>query len=387
MINILYLHAGAEMYGADKVLLDLLDGLDKSVFNPIVILPCDGPLVEELSSRNISVSIMTYPILRRKYFNLHGAVNYLAELRKYIKSLKKIISEKSIDIIHSNTTAVTEGFFLSKKTGIPHLWHVHEIIQSPRFINRILCAMLSRTTSVVVVSNAVKRHIAETGRIGANSIKVIYNSVDNARYCPKTKNDILRSELLIPDNAQVVGMVGRINSWKGQTDFLSAAKLLLEKYDDAYFVLVGGTFEGEEWRKESIQNEILKTKYSDRIKLCDYHNDIEKFYSIFDVFVLPSTRPDPLPTVVLEAMSSGIPIVGYRHGGICEMVQDGKTGLLANICDVQDLSIKIGSLLDDRERREKMGNASRNRVIELFSRQAYITQFSEIYIKISQQAR
>lgn len=76
MKNILYLHAGAEMYGADKVLLELLKGLDKTQYNPIVVLPNDGVLVEALREEGITTEVIPYPILRRKFFNPKGILEY-----------------------------------------------------------------------------------------------------------------------------------------------------------------------------------------------------------------------------------------------------------------------------------------------------------------------
>ena len=72
MQKILYLHAGAEMYGADKVLLELIKGLDKEAFEAHVILPNDGVLVGALEKVGAKVKVIDYPILRRKYFNPKG---------------------------------------------------------------------------------------------------------------------------------------------------------------------------------------------------------------------------------------------------------------------------------------------------------------------------
>ena len=74
MINILYLHAGAEMYGADKVMLDLIRNLDKDEFSVHVILPCNGVLVDTMKEEGISVEVIPYPIMRRKYFNPKGII-------------------------------------------------------------------------------------------------------------------------------------------------------------------------------------------------------------------------------------------------------------------------------------------------------------------------
>ena len=88
---------------------------------------------------------------------------------------------------------------------------------------------------------------------------------------------------------------------------------------------------------------------------------------MFDIFVLPSTNPDPLPTVVLESMACGKPVVGYRHGGVCEMVKEGENGLLATPNEPTGLSKAIQELAENTEKREQFGrplsNAKKNSFI------------------------
>ena len=102
---------------------------------------------------------------------------------------------------------------------------------------------------------------------------------------------------------------------------------------------------------------------------------------MFDIFVLPSTNPDPLPTVVLEAMACGKPVVGYRHGGVCEMVKEGGNGLLATPNQPAELSKAIQELANNTEKRAQFGKASVQRQKEFFSLQSYIRNFSELYKK------
>ncbi|HEM4855930.1 TPA: glycosyltransferase family 1 protein, partial [Streptococcus suis] len=87
MKRILYLHAGAELYGADKVLLELIKGLNKNEFEAHVILPTDGILVSALKEVGAKVEIINYPILRRKYFNLKGILNYFMSYNRYSKQV------------------------------------------------------------------------------------------------------------------------------------------------------------------------------------------------------------------------------------------------------------------------------------------------------------
>ena len=91
MQKILYLHAGAEMYGADKVLLELIKGLDKDAFEAHVVLPNDGVLVAALEKVGAKVKVIDYPILRRKYFNPKGIIYLLAMSINVLASIHKCV--------------------------------------------------------------------------------------------------------------------------------------------------------------------------------------------------------------------------------------------------------------------------------------------------------
>ena len=379
MKNILYLHAGAELYGADIVLLELLKNINKNKYNPYVVLPCNGPLVDKLRENNINVEIINYPILRRKYFNLIGMINYIKDYIKYSNKLKQICKREKINIIHTNTTAVLEGVYLKKKLSLPHIWHIHEIIVKPRFIHKFLSFMVSKfSDEVVTVSKAVKGHLDSTGYFD-KEVNVIYNGVDNCVFKKSNEVEYLKNEFNIPNNSLVVGMIGRINAWKGQNDFLDAMEIVLENNKNTYAMLVGGVFEGEEWRIKELKERINSIKYKDRIIFSDYRKDTKNIHALYDIFVLPSINPDPLPTVVLEAMATKNPIVGYRHGGICEMVNENHNGILANVRDTEDLANKILRLVNDEELRLKMGENSLERQISMFSLNSYVKNFEDIY--------
>lgn len=384
MINILFLHAGAEMYGADKVMLDLIKRLDKNKYTPFVILPENGILVEALKKEKIKVSVMPYPIMRRKYFNLKGLIQYGINLIKYTNKISQIAKKYNIDIIHTNTAATLEGSFVSQKLHIPQLWSIHEIIVNPKIMYKVTSKLISRYSSITITdSKAVKEHLEVSGYFSKNKIKVIYNGVDSNRFNPENDCSYLYDEWNIPKNAEIIGMMGRVNSWKGQKDFLKAAEIIMSKNTNVYTVFVGSAFEGEEWREEELAEDIKRSPFKDRIINKGYRIDSEGIYKLYDVFVLPSTNPDPLPTVVLEAMATGKPIVGYRHGGVCEMVKDGYNGLLAEVKNPEDLAEKINILLENKEMCKKMGENSRERLLKHFSIESYVQKYSTEYDRLA----
>ena len=379
MKRILYLHAGAEMYGADKVLLELIKGLDRQEFEAHVILPNDGVLVEALRQVGAQVSVLDYPILRRKYFNPKGIADYIRSYNFYAKQIALYAREHSIDMVHNNTAAVLEGIYLKRKLKLPLIWHVHEIIVKPKAISDFINMLMGRyADKIVTVSQAVANHIKQSPFIKDSQVEVIYNGVDNAVYYPMDASSI-REKFDIAQDALVIGMVGRVNAIKGQNDFIEAVEPLLEKNEQAVAFLAGGVFPGEEWRLEELDKRIASSSVVSQIHRIDYYDKTSELYNMFDIFVLPSIKPDSLPTVVLEAMACSKPVVGYNNGGIAEMVVDDKSGYLVKPNRPQELSNAISLLLDSSEKREKFGRVGYQRQKELFSLESYIKNFSEFY--------
>ena len=379
MKRILYLHAGAEMYGADKVLLELIKGLDRKEFEAHVILPNDGVLVEALRQVGAQVSVLDYPILRRKYFNPKGIADYIRSYNFYAKQIALYAREHSIDMVHNNTAAVLEGIYLKRKLKLPLIWHVHEIIVKPKAISDFINMLMGRyADKIVTVSQAVANHIKQSPFIKDSQVEVIYNGVDNAVYYPMDASSI-REKFDIAQDALVIGMIGRVNAIKGQNDFIEAVEPLLEKNEQAVAFLAGGVFPGEEWRLEELDKRIASSSVVSQIHRIDYYDKTSELYNMFDIFVLPSIKPDSLPTVVLEAMACSKPVVGYNNGGIAEMVVDDKSGCLVKPNRPQELSNAISLLLDSSEKREKFGRVGYQRQKELFSLESYIKNFSELY--------
>ena len=380
MKTILYLHAGAEMYGADKILLELVTGLDKTKFRPVVILPTNGVLRKKLDEAKIQVHVIPYPILRRKYFNPKGIINYVSSYRNQSDAIIKYLKDNNIkvDIIHVNTLAVLEGIRLKKKLKAPLYWHIHEIITHPQAVNKFLCWCVNRyADKAIVVSGPVKQHLISNG-VKAKKIVVIHNGIDSNVFSPAVNSDYLYDEWKIPKNAIKVGMIGRVNNWKGQNDFLDALAPLLNEFDDLYLFVVGSAFEGQEWRIEELKQKIASFPHSDRIIFSEFRKDNYAVEHFFDILILPSTSPDPLPTVVLESMGCGRAVIGYAHGGVTEMVKDGYNGRLVEPLNKKSLQVAVKESLVSKSY-VNFGKNSRSRLLSDFSLIKFINTFESVY--------
>jgi len=372
----LLLHSSSDLYGASKILLTTVRKLKEKGEKIQVVLSEEGPLALALREEGIVVHIIRLGILRRKYFNLGGLFNRFGVLKKAYKDLVALAKNENVTHIYSNTSAVLIGAFVANELNVYHTWHIHEIITHPKWFASLIGKIVNKYSDrVVVVSEAVKEHWNHY--ISSDKLKVIHNGIDYSPYLSARGN--FKDNLPINPDTLLIGMIGRINAWKGQPYFLDIAFKISESYPQVHFVMVGDVFPGDEHLETEMYQKISSLKLADKVSVFGFRNDIADVLAALDIFILPSIQPDPLPTVVLEAMASAKPVVATAHGGACEMVADGNTGILIPWDDAEKSAKKVVPLLTDKPLRLKLGLQGRKRVLEHFSLEAFGDKMAGIF--------
>lgn len=374
-IKILFLHSGAELYGADQILLKIVSNLDKNKFEPIVVLPNDGPLFKKLEEQKIRTEIISYPIIRRQYFNLKGILSFIVNYYKSSKKISNFVRKEEIAIVHNNTLAVLEGIYLKKKNKIRLITHIHEMIDKPKLIAKFLYKIhLKNCDKAVVVSEAVRKHISKLLKNSYKNILTINNGIEKEDFNNKELD--YYNEFGIPESSKVVAIIGRINAIKGQDHFVSAIEKITKKHDNVYGLIIGDSFSGQEWRVKKINEDIKEKGLENCIRYCGFRDDVKEIYRIIDVLVLPSIQNDSFPTVVLEAMSKGVPTVAYKCGGVEEMIKDGYNGYLVEQYDIDMLSERIEEILFNKE---NMEDNTKEFFHKHFTIEKFIEKFTALY--------
>ncbi len=374
--KILMLHSSSDMYGASKIFLITLLQLKDAGHAVYVVLSEEGALAEAIRKEGVEVHIIRLGILRRKYFNPSGLFNRLQVIRNAHRELVTLVKEKQITHLYSNTTAVLVGAWVARDLRIFHTWHIHEIIAQPRWLAWILGKMVGKYANrVIVVSQAVKEFWNQI--IPHKDLTVIYNGIDYSSYMNAAAS--LRKELAVPEERLLVGMIGRISHWKGQGYFLDMAKKITEIHPDVAFVIAGDAFPGSEQLVTEMQRKIIALGLEKQVYTLGFRTDVPEILASLDIFVLPSILPDPLPTVILEAMASGKPVVATAHGGACEMVVDHETGYLIPWDDASQAVEIIQPLIKQENLRKEMGRKGRERVLEHFSLEAFRRNIGESF--------
>jgi glycosyltransferase involved in cell wall biosynthesis len=193
-------------------------------------------------------------------------------------------------------------------------------------------------------------------KIDADKVFLITTGVDTEIFKPRNGKKKLRVELGIKENDRAILYVGRLDLVKGVNYLLQAAKKIIPWYKNIKFLVVG---DGSLRKKY----EAFSKSFPDNIIFAGFREDIPALMNISDIFVLPSLS-EGAPNVIMEANSSGLPVIATEVGEIPQMILDGKTGILVKPKDVNGLVNALKRLIDDPLLAKEMGKNGRKRMEE-----------------------
>lgn len=368
------IYGSADLYGASKNLLRSLHGFRRLGWTSITVLPHDGPLVELIQADGFEVMLLEHGVIRRQNLNLSGMITFFKQLFTAHRQLSILIKKENIDLIYSNSNANIVGGLLRLTAPVKHIWHIHEIIEKPRWFKNILERFIKSTEDqVLCVSDAVRNNFSS---IPSEKLQLLYNGIDTTPFEEASYD--LKAELGVSKDKVLIGMIARVNKWKGQFYFLEIAALLQKENPNLHFVLAGDAFEGYEYLYEELSNHIQRLGLQNIVSDLGFRNDVAELLSGLDIFVVPSILPDPLPTTVLEGMAAGKPVIATNQGGAKEMIVDGETGFLIP-WDCPEVAVSsFQKLIDSPELRKKMGDAGQKRVAEHFNQEKYLFNFGRL---------
>jgi len=362
MANILYIsHSGSIIGGGESQLYHLVRNLDTSRYRPIVVCPDDGVFVEKLCSEKIPTYVLPLPAWRK--------VRNIPFLRSAVKRLIHLVENNGIQIIHTSDLWMNYYVWkVSQRTGVRTVSHVRNLLD----VKRVHKYLFDKIDSIISISNQLKQPLVQAG-IPTEKIHTIYNGVDLSEFTGDIpKVNVLRRDFE-PIGDLLVGIVGRIEPFKGQKEFLQATVEVLKVRQDVTFFLIGASHAelGQGAYLEEIQHFIHEHDIAKYIVFTGFRTDMPDVMASLDILVSASAG-----TVMIEAMAAGIPVVATNIASASEVIADGITGILVPHSDIHAMAEAILRLLDDPNMRRQMGQTGRKRAEEQFShaRNVQLTQ-------------
>lgn len=355
---------GIQLGGGEKMLPDLLENARGQGIDWTVFFLQDGPLVEHCRGLGIDVEIVPSGRLRDLY-KLYEAVQYIA----------KSIREKGIEVIVSwMWNAHFRGGLAAQMVGIPAFWYNLEHPHSDTFLRRLVTLIPAK--GVLTLSKA--DYDKQKQLMPNKPAGLIYPGVDLERFQPAIlpSPQAAREKLGLPTAGPLIGIVGRMQRWKGIHVLLDAMPYVLKKYPDANCVVVGDRHDFEIEYCDYLFQRIDELGLKEKVHMVGQQQNVPEWTQAMDVVVHASDN-EPFGIVVIEAMALGKPLVAGANGGPTEIMTDGVNGLLSPYGDEIQLSEKILRYLDNPEFAQRVGSAAQERAYE-FSTKQYATNFISV---------
>ena len=374
--NILYVITKLELGGAQKQLLELIRGLDKTRFNIFLFTSQEGMLLPEALSIN-GLQIATFNWLERNLNPMKDILS-LIQIFRYIK-------KNRIDIVHTHSSkAGIIGRIAGRLAGVKTIMHtVHgwPFHQYQPFFSRLLFIWLERiaaacSNKLIVVSQSDLNKGLKYICNNQNKYVLINYGVE-INLNAEQNYEAAKKELQIKDGNLIVGNISCFKPQKALLDFIKLALLIKNSYSKVKFILIGDGI-----LRNVIEKQILRAGLRENIVLTGWRKDIPELLPDIDIFVLTSLW-EGMPISVLEAMRCAKPIVATDTGGIHEIVIDGYNGFLVKPKDMRSMSQKLLLLLENRKLRETMGLLGRDNLGTRFSLKGMVQAHQDLYASLA----
>jgi len=374
MIRILFTSWYTGLGGGETDLLTLVEALDRSRYQPHLLLPADGQLSDRWRDAGLPVHILPY----------RGASTWfipgLWKRFPIVRRMTELLRRQKIDLVQSDYHTLPMIKPAARRADVPLSWTVWGWWFKPKpwqqgFFRQIPVA--------VARSRAIRAgFLGEPPFMPVEQLPVVYSGVDTQRFRPGLDGASLRREIGIASDARVVAMVARFQRVKGHHTFQAMAQRILAELPDTHFIVAGddvfGVAADQRYRDEILSQARSSAILRDRLHYLGFRGDVESVYAAADVFVCPSDF-ESYGKANLEAMACALPVVSTRRGGPSETIAEGVAGFLVDPGDADALAKQVLRLLKDAPLRTVMGAAGRKQVERNFSADAAAAAHSAIF--------
>ncbi len=350
--------------GTERQLTEVAKSLDRDQFEPHVgCFSAQGLLSQEV--RAAGVPIVEFPV---RSFSRPGTLQAARRMGEYIRDNK-------IGIVHTfDAPANVFGVFAARAYGAPI------VISSQRAYRHLsggallkLLRMTDRLVDRVVVNcEAVRKHLIEDERVPVRLIRVCYNGLDTGRFGPAPRSRPVE----VGDAALVIGVACVLRPEKGLRTLVDAFAKIASFFPKVKLLMVGSGPSLDE-----IVERCRDSGLADRCVFVPAVSNVEAWLHAFDIFILPSLS-EALSNVLMEAMASGCAVIASRVGGNPELVIDGKTGLLFERENVEQLAAHIKLLIENPDLRCRLAAAASERIRAEFARERAIERMQSVYSEL-----
>lgn len=351
--------------GAERCVYELAVRLDRSRFDVHVAGLRGGAVAEWLARAGVGVTVL----------NVRGKLDAPRVLR-----LVGLLRDENVQLLHTHLFhADLAGRLAAGLAGVPRLVHTVHVAEGRFRPWQYAWARLAAgwCDRIVCVSQAVRDHHAGRAGLPRRRYRVIHNGIDARRYRrdPDRRRRLRRQWEVAPGEV-LLAFVGRLDYQKNVGLFLEAAGRLRRAGRNVRIVVAG---DGPERR---VVEDFLRGAAAGWATWLGHSDDVAGLLSAADVLVQPS-RWEGFGLAAAEAMAAGLPVVATKVPGLAEVVNHGVTGVLVEPEDAEALAAAVAGLIDDADKRKRMGAAGARRVNDRFSIAANVAAHERLYEEVA----
>jgi D-inositol-3-phosphate glycosyltransferase len=314
--------------------------------NCVLIVPAGSPLADEASKYGIVVEFLN-PAL--KYADLLAS-------RRLAKILKAHHTEIAVVMQSKDISIVAAAKIMNPATKLVYYQQMQSRIDKRDVLHTWMYGKLSLWISL---TKRMKQEVLEHTHVPEKIIRVVPLGRDTHLFDPRLYNQRnARRKYNLPLDKRIVGVMGRLDPQKGQEEFLRSLPLVLEQQRDVSYVIAGEETRGETGFRRHLINLTYELGIQDRVHFLPFTEDVPEFMAAIDMFVLPSYS-ETFGLVLIEAMAMEKPVVATSAGGVPEIIEDGRDGLLIPPRDERALADAIILLLNNSSLRKSISKHAR----------------------------
>jgi glycosyltransferase involved in cell wall biosynthesis len=394
--NILFVESNVDgtIGGSYLSLFFLASGLERRQYKPIVVFSSQHGLIKRFQDAGIDTRVQKarapFATDRKLLRPVTRAMNFAASRVQRVYCVfqhMRMMRRERICLLHLNNSieASHEWSMAAQLLGIPLVVHERGILERYSLATRLLARRLS---AVICVSDAVRDNLVNHG-FGQLPLTTVHNGLDTSDFSVTRSSDAIRGELGLSESVCLVGIVGNMQTWKGQDVVVRAIALLRPEFPDLKCLFIGDVSRRDPV-DQAFYGELLRLiaehRLQDCIVLTGYKADVANYVNALQVLIHASIRPEPFGRVLLEGMALRRPIVASKAGGVIEIVVDGETGFLYPPGNSDELADGLRRLLHDPSLRNSMGAAGYGRLLSSFGVEKNVSATERIYRSILHRA-
>lgn len=359
----------ADLTGAERSLLDVIDDLLGRGTSLYVTLPNEGPLLEELHRRRLEVAIVPYRRWGRDELGASPS-DAMADALRGAQAVVEALGPFQPDVVYTNTLAVGAGALAAASLDTAHVWHVREHCDGGDGFTACLpfpdLARFADSTSNALIFNSDTVEREWSGWLTQARSERVFNYMPIRRLAPPPG-----SGATVPRRPGVfrLAVLGSILRKKGQMDAVRAVAALSEVGRSVDLILIGTAYDTD--YLQEILELVGQEGLGDRVRHVGFHPHPEVLLAETDALLVTS-RNESFGRAAIEAMQQSVPVIGGRRGGTAEIIQDGVNGLLYELGDVRQLAAQIARLQDDPALRARLGQAGLASTVRMADRDATV---------------